>query len=135
MRAEPRHSSTNESGPGWSAEWDRNSIKWRDIQCFISDYFQSTPNLVHLSCPFEPELTDGWIIHTGGLQHTQTRDKVERQDYPVQHGDCLFLIPERRGVRAQRVRTFLGLTDPLSVGGGAGLSVGLPHRERREGLC
>ena len=79
-----------------SAERVRNSIKWRDIQCFICDYFQSTPNLVHLSCPFEPELTDGWIIHTGGLQHTQTRDKVERQDYPVQHGDCLFLIPEER---------------------------------------
>ena len=58
-----------------------NSITRRDIQCFMSDYFQSTPNTVHLSCPFEAELTDGWIIHSGGLQQTlrpRAGEKVEK---------------------------------------------------------
>ena len=51
---------------------ESNSITSRDIQCFISDYFQSTPNTVHSSCPFEAELTDGWIIHTGGVEDYNT---------------------------------------------------------------
>ena len=112
-----------------SVEWAGNSIKWRDIQCFISDYFQSTPNLVHLSCSFESELTDGWIIHTGGLQHSPTLDKVERQT-GLSCPTCPLCVPDTWGLR-----TFLGLTDPLSVGGGAGLCVGGEQRDRWEGLC
>ena len=114
-----------------SVEWAGNSIKWRDIQCFISDYFQSTPNLVHLSCSFESELTDGWIIHTGGLQHSPTMDKVEtRQDYRVQHVQhvhCLFQIPEDWG------HTSASLTPQCWWG--AGLCVGGVQRDRCWGLC
>ena len=51
-----------------------------DIQCFISDYFQSTPNTVHSSCPFEGELTDGWIVHTRGLQQTPWPRPGEKVD-------------------------------------------------------